>query len=77
MSRAVNLSLGEDEVRRLCDKRGIAISAIEPLPSGGTRLICVLPEGTAAARLHAKNNVLGDRVPRFRFYDPLGRSLRA
>jgi hypothetical protein len=77
MSRAVNLSLSEDEVRRLCERRGIAISATEPLPSGGTRLICVLPEGTEAARLHAKGSVLGDRVARFRFYDPHGRSLRA
>ena len=76
MSRAVNLSLGQSDVRLLCEKRGIAISAMESLPTGGTRLVCVLPEGTEAVRHYARASVLDDSVARFRYFDPHRRTGR-
>ena len=39
MSRAMNLALSESEVTTLCTAAGISVSAIEPLPSGGTRVV--------------------------------------
>src|SRR3546814_1625599 len=41
----MNLALPEEEVRRLCLKQGVSISAIEPLQSGGTRLVCTSSAG--------------------------------
>lgn len=75
MSRAINVSLNEAEVKKLCDAKGIAISAMEPLPSGGTRVICVLMEGTDAVRAAVGKKVLDDKVRRYRFFDPRGRGL--
>ena len=39
MSRVVVVEAAPDAVSSLCETLGIAISVIEPLPSGGTRLI--------------------------------------
>ena len=41
MSRAIDLKLAEAEVRTWCTKHNIATSVIEPLPSGGTHLVCI------------------------------------
>ncbi len=64
----MNLTLAEADVRAMCDKAGVAISAIETLPDGGTRLVCRLGEGADTMRGKlAKHLVAGD-VKRFRFY---------
>lgn len=47
MSRALNINATEAHVTATCAKHGAAISAIETLKSGGTRL--VLLNGDAAA----------------------------
>ena len=39
MSRAVNINATEDDVSAACRRRGLTISAIEPLVSGGTRVV--------------------------------------
>lgn len=39
MSRAINLDAGEAHVLDTCAKHKAAISAIEPLQSGGTRVV--------------------------------------
>ena len=39
MTRVVSVDDTPEAVTALCDTLGIAISVIEPLPSGGTRLI--------------------------------------
>jgi len=39
MSRAINLDAAEAHVRDMCIKHNAAISAIEPLRSGGTRVV--------------------------------------
>lgn len=59
-SRAIDLTLPEDEVTRLCADAGIAISAIEPLLRGGTHLVCSTSDGAAIMRrLHAKDILVG------------------
>jgi len=73
-SRAMNLSLGEPEVKKLCAAKNVAISALEPLPSGGTRLVCTVIEGADTIRAAAGKSLLDDRVKRFRFFDPHGRT---
>lgn len=75
MSRAMNLSLGEPAVKKLCASKNVAISALEPLPSGGTRLVCVVIEGANIIREAAGKSLLEDRVKRFRFFDPHGRTM--
>lgn len=68
MSRAINLALPENIVRARCESHGVLISAIEPLPSGGTHLVCMTSEGAEEIRQkHAPHIILG-AVRRFAFY---------
>jgi hypothetical protein len=50
MSRAIDLTLTEEEVTRLCEAAGVAISAIEPLVRSGTHLVCSTSDGAAKMR---------------------------
>ena len=70
MSRAMNLALPEAEVKQLCLSHGVSISAIEPLPSGGTRLICTTPAGAEAMRVRLHGHIIDGAVTRHRFYHP-------
>lgn len=72
MSRAMNLALPEAEVKQICLTQGVSISAIEPLPSGGTRLICTTPAGAEEMRLHLGAHIIEGAVTRHRFYRPPG-----
>ncbi len=68
MSRAINLKLPEANVRKRCDESGVSISAIEPLPSGGTHLVCTTSEGAEEMRLRLMDHIIEGIVPRFAFY---------
>lgn len=68
MTRAMNLRLSEAEVRAHCAAAGISISAIEPLPAGGTHLVCVTGEGADAIRLRLRDHVIAGVVRRIPFY---------
>ena len=70
MSRAMNLSLPEEEVRRLCLAQGDSISAIEPLQTGGTRLVCTSSAGADEMRLRLRGHLIEGDVIRYRFYRP-------
>lgn len=72
MSRAMNVALPEAEVKDICQSRGVSISAIEPLPSGGTRLICTTPAGAEEMRRHLRGHIIEGAVTRHRFYRPPG-----
>jgi hypothetical protein len=50
LSRVVNVKATVEAVSSLCDKHGIAISTIEPLESGGTRVVLKSAEGTREFR---------------------------
>ncbi len=47
MSRAINVNAVEADVVKLCNKHGAAISAIESLVSGGTRVVFNNADATA------------------------------
>ena len=67
MSRALNLSMTMAQVDRHCRENGVAISAIEALPDGGTRLVCMSNYGAAQIRSKLKTHVMRDDVRRQRF----------
>lgn len=63
MSRAINLSLDEGEAITKCLSAKVGVSAIERLPSGGVRLVCMSMEGADRLRKKLKAHVIkGDVV---------------
>ncbi|PKB19067.1 hypothetical protein B0I00_1294 [Novosphingobium kunmingense] len=72
MSRAMNLKLPEANVRKRCDESGVSISAIEPLPAGGTHLVCTTGEGADEMRLRLADYLIAGSVRRFPFYRARG-----
>lgn len=70
MSRAINLALPEAAVSEICLASGVSISAIERLPSGGTRLVCTTIDGADEIRLRLAGHLIEGAVDRFRFYRP-------
>jgi len=68
MSRAINLALPMADVRNLCARRGVSVSAIEPLPQGGTHVVCTTGEGADEIRLTLGDQVITRHVSRFPFY---------
>ncbi|MBW8783419.1 MAG: hypothetical protein JF593_02080 [Novosphingobium sp.] len=73
MSRAMNVKLSEDEIVSKCNAAGVSISAIEPLPSGATHLVCTTSEGAHQMRIKFKAHLIEGRVKRFPFYVPQSR----
>lgn len=67
MSRAMNVSLPEAQVRLQCEQAGVSISAIETLPSGGTRLVCTREEGADEMRVRLRKSIIEGKVPRYAF----------
>ena len=64
MSRAINLQMTETEARQQCSTRSIGVSAIEPLPDGGVRLVCMSVEGAALLRRRLKSSIMSDTARR-------------
>jgi hypothetical protein len=64
MSRAINLNLSEADAREHCSTRSIGISAIEALPDGGVRLVCMSSEGAALLRRRLKPQLMSDTARR-------------
>lgn len=67
MSRALNLSLSMAQIERHCGENGVAISALEALPDGGARLVCMSNYGAAQIRLKLKRHIIEGEVRRERF----------
>ena len=70
MSRAVNIGLAESELIAICRAAHIGVSAIEPLKSGGTRLVCMTREGADEIRRRLAGNIIDGDVDRYRLYRP-------
>ena len=67
MSRAFNLAMTEAEVVKHCSDKSIAISALEALPDGGMRLVCMSGYGAAQIRSKLKSRIMEGEVRRERF----------
>lgn len=66
MSRTLFLSLSEGEAVARCLKEKAGISAIEHLPEGGVRLVCMSVEGAETMRRKLKTHLLKGAVVRER-----------
>ena len=65
-TRAVNVSAPPEAVQQLCQKKDIAVSAIEPLADGGTRVVLTTMDGAETIREAFKAKLLprnAKRVP--------------
>ena len=66
MSRAINLSMKEAEVVARCLTEQVGVSAIERLPQGGVRLVCMSVDGAELIRLRLKSHIITGDVKRER-----------
>jgi len=66
MSRALNLTMGQDDVIARCAKEKVGISAIERIPSGGTRLVCMSANDAERLRSKLKSHIIKGDVVRER-----------
>ncbi len=64
MTRVLHLTLDEGEVVTRCLTAKVGISAIESLPSGGTRLTCMSVDGAAQMRRKLKSELIAGPVTR-------------
>jgi hypothetical protein len=58
VSRVIHLNLDEGVVVIRCLSEQVGISAIERLPQGGVRLVCMSSEGAGRIRRKLKANVI-------------------
>ena len=64
MSRVLLLDMAESTARNECEKLDVGISALEPLTSGGIRLVCMSAEGAETARAKFKSKLIKGEVTR-------------
>ena len=60
MTRAVYLDMDEGKVIARCLQENVRVSAIERLPSGGTRLVCMSAEGAEHMRMALNAHLLDE-----------------
>jgi hypothetical protein len=66
MSRELFVTLKEADVIKRCEAESVGISAIERLPSGGTRLVCKSVDGAATMYRKLKPHLIQGAVTRHR-----------
>lgn len=66
MSRVLLVALDEDKVIAKCQAEKVGISAIERLPAGGVRLVCMSSDGAAAMTRKFKPHLISGEVTRER-----------
>jgi len=64
MSRVVNLSMAEADVREQCRKSAIGVSSLEVLQSGGVRLVTSSVDGAETIRKKLNSKVVDGDVQR-------------
>jgi hypothetical protein len=67
MTRVVHLNLDEGVVVIRCLSEKVGVSAIERLPQGGVRLVCMSSDGAALIRRKLKSYLIKEDVVRERF----------
>ena len=66
MSRVLFVSLDEGQVVTRCLAEKVGISAIERLPAGGTRLVCMSGHGASIMNRKLKSHLIKEAVVRQR-----------
>ena len=66
MSRVVHLNLDESAVENRCLREQVGISALETLPQGGVRLVCMSSVGADLIRRKLKASLIAGDVTRER-----------
>lgn len=66
MTRAMQVAMSEQEVIAKCLAESVSVSAIEPLPSGGVRLVCSSVHGAEVMRLKFKSKIISEEQARER-----------
>jgi hypothetical protein len=64
MSRVLFVTLDEGQVVARCLAEKVGISAIERLPAGGVRLVCMSSDGAALMARKFKSHLLGEDATR-------------
>ena len=64
MSRALFVALDEAQVTSRCSAANVGISAIERLPKGGVRLVCMSGHGAAVMSRKLKSHLISGEVAR-------------
>jgi len=64
MSRVVNLAMSEADALHQCQTRQVGVSALEKLPDGGVRLVCMSTDGAETIRKRLKANLIKGDVRR-------------
>ena len=66
MSRTLFLSMNESEVVSRCSAEKVGVSAIERLPGGGVRLVCMSGDGAERLRTKLRSKLMSDDALRER-----------
>ncbi len=66
MSRVVHLNLEEGVVTIRCMSENVGVSAIEALPAGGVRLVCMSNDGAEVIRRKLKRYLIKGEITRER-----------
>ena len=64
MSRVLFVALDESSVLKRCLSAKVGISALESLPAGGTRLVCMSTDGADAMRRKLRSPLIKTQVAR-------------
>ena len=64
MSRVLFVALDEKDVVSRCANEKVGISAIERLPQGGVRLVCMSGDGAALMTRKLKSHLISGTVTR-------------
>jgi hypothetical protein len=64
LSRAINLNMTVSEATARCTSENVGISAIEPLLTGGVRLVCMSSQGADQMRAKCKSRLINGEVTR-------------
>jgi hypothetical protein len=64
VSRVLFVALGEKAIVSRCNAEDVGISALERLPRGGVRLVCMSSEGAARMSRKFKSNLIRGEVVR-------------
>jgi len=64
MSRELFVKLDQADVIKRCEAEAVGISAIERLPAGGTRLVCMSGHGASVMTRKLKSHLIKEVVIR-------------